>query len=198
MNFRQKVLKIFFESSFRITPENQEKIYNVYKDEYEKSIGQSWSFDDFSRASSNWTFFGDESGFVSVRFQNSGMVKFTGAAGNSLSKLRGMKEIIALNKPTWGVMTKELAEMSKKIGFLVPPGLLVKMIAPFIPKEVMGSGHITSVQWDGGLVIDDPRIGKTMVKYLIGNKQYFQELLKNKDTLKLPDIVVNAIMKFLG
>jgi hypothetical protein len=109
-----------------------------------------------------------------------------------------MKEIIALNKPTWGVMTKDLAEMSKKIGFLMPPGLVVKMLAPFIPKEVMGSGHIKSVQFDGGLVIDDPRIGKPMTKYLIGNKQYFEELLKNKDTLKLPDIVVSAITKFLG
>lgn len=37
-----------------------------------------------------------------------------------------------------------------------------------------------------------------MTKYLIGNKQYFEELLKNKDTLKLPDIVVSAITKFLG
>ena len=47
----------------------KDRIFSIFKDSYEKSLGTSWSKDKFLSRANNWEFYGTEKGFVAVRPQ---------------------------------------------------------------------------------------------------------------------------------
>ena len=105
----------------------------------------------FLGRSRSWTFFGippesehdPAAGFVSVRFQNSGLVKLTGVAGSTRAILKGLSLVDNLNKPVWGAVSDSIASMAEKRGFIVPPPETMKMMAMFIPNlSVNDSGDV--------------------------------------------------------
>jgi hypothetical protein len=155
--------------------------YGVFKQSYEDSTGAAWSEDKLLSRARNWTFYGDEEGFVAVRVQGSGMKKLVAAAGNPRGVVKGLTELQASGGPIWGAVSAPLAMMAKKRGMIVPhliPGgpFFIKVLAKTIPPSVFG-GHEPVVTKDGGLVFSYEDVGET-TKYIIGNKAYFAHMLE--------------------
>ena len=139
--------------SFTLSDKNivPEWVYNIFVESYLKSTGKAWDMNTFLGRSRSWTFFGippesehdPAAGFVSVRFQNSGLVKLTGVAGSTRAILTGLSLVDNLNKPVWGAVSDSIASMAEKRGFIVPPPETMKMMAMFIPNlSVNDSGDV--------------------------------------------------------
>lgn len=161
--------------------EGVDRLVASFRKSYEAQTGSSWAEDKIVDRARNWTFYGDEDGYLAVRVQASGMKKMVAVAGDPKSVLKGMKELQAEGGPIWGAVSGELATMAKKRGMIVPhliPGgaALVKAMAAAIPSSVFG-GVKPTVNDNGGVVLDYEDVGST-VKYFVGNKDYFQSALK--------------------
>lgn len=172
--------------SFYLTPNNQDAVFQAFKRSYEEETGAAWSEGKFLSRARNWTFYGDDKGFVAVREQRSGMKKLVGVAGDPKSILKGLAELQADGGPIWGAVSAPLAQMAKKRGMIVPhlyPGgaFFIKALVKVIPSYVFG-GYEPVVTKDGGVQFSYDDVG-THTKYLIGNKEYFVS------ALKLPGIV---------
>lgn len=157
-----------------------DQFYNVFKTSYEDQTGAAWSEDKLLSRARNWTFYGDEQGFVAVRVQGSGMKKLVAVAGDPRSIVKGLNELQASGGPIWGAVSAPLATMAKKRGMVVPhliPGgaFFIKVLAKTIPPAVFG-GHEPQVTKDGGLVFSYEDVGET-TKYIVGNKEYFKTML---------------------
>lgn len=164
-------------SQFNINDENinPDNIYESFKNTYEKSTGNSWDKDKFFSRSQDWKFYGDQSGYVAVREQKSGMIKLTGMAGNARSILKGLNDLLKENKPIWGMVSKDIANMATRVGFKLVDSTIVKNNIMKIPSYVFGGAKIISVNEDGGVVFNYSDIGNA-TKYLIGNDQYMSVL----------------------
>lgn len=164
---------IYKESQFSINDENvdKEKIYNTFKDTYEKSTGKSWSKEKFFNRSGDWRFYGDQNGYISVREQRSGMLKLTGMAGSLKSIIKGLEQLKKEEAPIWGMVTKDIASMANRVGFKSVDAQFVKNNIHNIPSYVFGGAKILSIQDDGGIVFQYSDVGES-VKYLIGNDKY--------------------------
>lgn len=154
---------------------DSEKIYDTFKNTYEKSTGTSWSKDKFFSRASNWRFYGDQQGYITVREQKSGMLKLTGMAGSLKSILKGLQELFKENVPIWGMVSKDISNMAQRVGFKSIDASFVKNNIHNIPSYVFGNAKILSVQDDGGIVFQYSDVGET-VKYLIGNDNYISML----------------------
>lgn len=157
-----------------------DRAYEVFRRSYETETGAAWSKEKFLSRAHDWTFYGDENGYIAVRRQRSGMLKLVGVAGNPSSIVRGLSELQQESLPIWGAVSAPLARMAQKRGMIVPhlyPGgaYLIRALVAMIPASVMG-GYKPEVGKDGGLVINYADTGTT-VKYLIGNKLYFQTVI---------------------
>jgi hypothetical protein len=157
-----------------LSPEEQNNIYNLYKNSYEKSVGKAWDKYNFFERADNWTFYGDQTGYVAVRIQQSGLYKLAIVGGNPKGILKGIQELNSLNKPIWGMVSSDLLHMMKKLGFKNPKPLLFKSLIKFIPKEVFGDNDFT-VNSDGSITFKYEDLGNAK-KYFIGNQQYFDFL----------------------
>jgi hypothetical protein len=157
---------------FQINPNNQDAVYEKFKDTYEKSTGAAWSKEKFLSKANDWRFYGDESGYISVREQRSGMLKLTGMAGSMKGIYKGMQDLLAEKSPIWGMVTKNIASMAVKIGFRQADASFVQEGIFKIPSYVFGGAKIKGVQPDGGVIFEYSDVG-TSVKYLIGNDSYF-------------------------
>lgn len=170
-----------------------EKAYEIFKSSYEKATGEAFDKQTFLNRASNWKFYGDENGFITVRDQRSGRVKLTGMAGDLRSILEGLKDLMkdTDEKPVWGLVTKDIASMAKKKGLMSPPGWVIKHVVKLLPSSVLGGANIQEITDDGGLVVQHPKLKGTAVKYLVGNKAYYKSLLS------LPDIpmIVKTFLK---
>jgi hypothetical protein len=158
---------------------NLDRAYEIIKSSYEKSIGGSWSKDKFLQRASNWDFYGDNNGFVAVRQQRSGLIKFVAAAGDIKSIGKGMDEVVALGKPLWGAATPNIVSvMSRKYKFIVPP----KMIVSYIFGRLVDAGAIESgtLNDDGTITFHDPEVGD-VVKQFFCNKEYVKWAINNLD-----------------
>ena len=164
---------IYKESQFSINDENidKEKIYNTFKDTYEKSTGKSWSKEKFFNRSGDWRFYGDQNGYISVREQKSGMLKLTGMAGSLKSIIKGLEQLKKEEAPIWGMVTKDIASMANRVGFKSVDAQFVKNNIHNIPSYVFGGAKILSIQDDGGIVFQYSDVGES-IKYLIGNDKY--------------------------
>lgn len=172
--------------SFYLNSSNQDSIYQAFKRSYEEETGKAWSEGKFLSRARNWTFYGDDKGFVAVREQRSGMKKLVGVAGEPKSILKGLAELQTEGGPIWGAVSAPLAQMAKKRGMIVPhlyPGgaFFIKALVKVIPSYVFG-GYEPVVTKDGGVQFQYDDVG-THTKYLIGNKAYFVS------AMKLPGIV---------
>lgn len=153
--------------------------YELFKDTYEKTTGVAWDFNKFKQRSENWKFYGDYNGYIAVRPQASGYYKLVGSAGDFKSVMRGLNELMQEEKPVWGMMTKDLADvLVKRYNFYMPPKALTKMIFNLIKPKTFGDAQI-KIEDDGGFMFDYEDTG-TSKKYFVGNKKYYQELLDNE------------------
>lgn len=176
------------------------KVYDIFKDSYEKATGQTWTFEKFVGRARNWTFYGDEKGFVTVRFQRSNRVKLVGVAGNTKSILRGFREMNTdnANKPIWGAVSADIANMIVRIDpsyrvLKLPGGMigsvLFNAIKAVIPTMSMGGAEIVGSKPDGSITFKYPDVGETD-KVLVGNQEYF-------DTLKTQILLLPTISIFV-
>ena len=184
------------EAKYRSYELDLNKTYDLFKQSYEKATGQAWTFDKFASRAHNWTFYGDDKGFVAVRMQRSNMVKLVGLAGNTKSIIRGFNEMIAdnSNKPIWGAVSLEIGNMVAKLDpnfrvLKLPGGMVGSMlfntIKNVIPTMVFGGAKITGSNSDGSLTFKYPDVGETN-KVLVGNKEYFDFL--KLQILNLPNV----------
>ena len=149
--------------------------YEIFKTEYDKSTGTSWSYDKFMGRASNWEFYGDEKGYVAIRRQRSGLVKLVGMAGDNRSKLKGINDLISMNMPLWGMVSKEIKDIAVRRGMREPNFLERQVLKRSIPPEVLGGAEILEYQKDGGIKLQYPDVG-VVVKYLVGTTQYYAKL----------------------
>jgi hypothetical protein len=172
------ILSILPEKTFNLTPDNQQKIYDLFKKNYEAATGKSWSYDKFLSRAHGWMFYGEETGGIAVRMQRSGLIKLVAAFGSPRGVIQGMRELLDQkgNSPIWGAMDKRLAAHLKKLGFTSPPGLLLKILAPQI-RKVMGD-ELKKVKLDGTLILNT-EFGETE-KVFIANKAYYDWLKRFK------------------
>lgn len=173
-----------------LSPENQDRLYGAFAASYEKATGAAWSRDKFLSRARNWNFYGDETGYVAVRAQNSGMKKLVGVAGEPRGILKGLDELVAEGGPIWGAVSADIARMAKKRGMIVPHLMLggptlIKIIVKLIPASVFG-GHEPEITNDGGLRIDYDDVGSA-TKFLIGNAAYFKAVMAMPDVQAMKD-----------
>lgn len=176
---------------YDLNDDEQINIYQLYKNSYEKSVGNAWDENKFFERAEDWEFFGDKEGYVAARLQNSGMYKLAVVGGNIRGILKGMQELSSLNKPTWGMVSKDLLPMVQRLDFKTPNAVTMNLLLRLIPKEVFG-GVDFKINLDGSITLKYSDTGDAK-KYFVGNKQYF-DFLKNqiKDKVnpkKLVDIL---------
>jgi hypothetical protein len=185
-----------------MTDEEQSRVFDVFKKSYEASTGVSWDINKFKSRASNWVFFGDESGYVAVRPQASGLYKLVGVAGNPKGILSGLNELLSTGRPIWGMVSKDIQGMAIKKGFKTPPDMVMRVLLKFIPKSVFG-GVDFELNSDGSVTMKYSDVGDAK-KYFIGNEAYFKKLKSDilptmKDKLsELPMVVRKGIDMFLG
>lgn len=155
--------------------EKRTKIFNIFKASYEEAVGTSWSEDKFRQRASNWLFFGDENGFVTVRPQQSGFYKLTGVAGGIKSIMKGLAELKAANLPIWGMATKELTNiLVGRYGFKTPNKIESMVLMKMIPTNVFG-GVEYKKNSDGSITFQYPDVGES-TKFFVGNDAYYKKI----------------------
>jgi hypothetical protein len=194
--------KFLGEAEFTFDTLNVDNAYDIFNQSYIKSTGKSWDKDKFVERARNWTFYGDENGYVAVRVQNSGMVKLVGVAGSPKSIYKGIQEVKNKysNMPLWGMVSKEIANQSEKMGFKVlrlkndiSAKIFLKLIKTIIPSSVFGGAKINGINSDGTIGFEYSDVGEAN-KVLVGNEMYFNGL-KEKITAsdKVPEFVKNKL-----
>lgn len=169
-----------------------DRAYELFRNEYIKATGKSWSKSKFLDKARKWTFFGDEDGFVAVRFQTSGYVKLVGMAGSRKSKLLGFRELMSKGYPIWAGGDAKLTNILVSQGFIRVPYILLKLFEKVIEYQ-MGSIPIT-VNKDGSITIDYYDVGPA-TKYIVATKEYFEKVLDDYD---VPTIAKTLIKKLLN
>lgn len=155
---------------------NLDQAYELFKQSYLQSTGESWSKDKFLNRTRNWRFFGDANGYVALRGQRSGFYKLVGTAGNGKSQLRGFLEIQSLKLPVWGMVTKNISEMLIKKGFRMPTSEEIEFLKFNLESSgILGDAKIIAYMPDGGVKIQYPDVGET-VKYFVGSPEYWDKL----------------------
>lgn len=172
--------------------------YDIFSNSYQKATGKSWEKGKFIDRARNWIFYGDPNGWITVRPQGSELLKLTGMAGHPKSILLGFNELVAENKPIWGMVSEDLASMAEKKGFKSLKGkkgaFILKLVMNQIDKSAFG-GVKNTVNWDGSVTFDFKDIGETN-KIFIGNSAYFIYLKTKTNYLdKVPNFVLNWIFK---
>lgn len=177
-----------------------EKLYNVYKDSYERETGFSWDFHKFKYKAYNWIFFGNLEGGIALRPQNSGLFKFVATYGHPKQVVKALEELKSelQDKPIWGAMSGKLRDMLEKATkemFKSPPKLFVKTILPFI-KKAFGD-VVTGVSDSGALLVNIDGLG-TVEKFFIANSKYYEWVLnRGLEEMKLPTIVRTPLVFML-
>lgn len=168
-----------------------DKAYELFSANYEKATGTAWTKDKFISRASDWVFYGEEGkGYVAVRPQRSGLLKLVGVGGSPLAIAKGMKELLALKKPVWGMASMELVKAMHKLGMKTPPAWVVRKMLKTIPANVFGNVSYI-VNKNGSITLDYSDVGKA-TKFFVANKEYYKWLLKMAAD-KLPGPVKAAI-----
>jgi hypothetical protein len=190
--------------------QEQEVLYNVFKDTYVKATGAAFDKDDFDWRASNWTFFGEppngnsnESavGGIAVRKQiSNNMYKLVASFGNFRGVLKGFDELKqkANGASIWGIVDETIKKLIIKHDkdFVAPPGIVVKAMEAGIKK--LSNGEVKSVGLDGSMQVDTP--AGIMKKYFVANKDYIRWLLDsindpaNASRLPVPQAVLTPLI----
>lgn len=160
-----------------------DKAYTVFKAAYDTATGHSWPIEKFKQRAANWSFYGDDDGYIALRPQRSGFYKLVAVAGATNSIKHGLKEIQTANLPVWGAVDASLAHASKAFGFIRPPAWLVRRMAPMIGPEVFGNNGPTFNQ-DGSIQFDTDMGPQT--KFFIGSKAYYLMAASKVDSMNVP------------
>ena len=165
-----------------LSTEEQINLYNLYKNSYEKSVGTAWNKNKFLDKAEEWKFFGDQNGYVAIRPQQSGLYKLIVVGGNNKSILKGIQELTSTNKPIWGMVSKDIVGIMKKMNFTSPSSANMKILLKVIPKDVFGDVDF-KINSDGSITFNYEDTGSAQ-KYFVGNKQYFAWLKNNLNPFK--------------
>jgi GNAT superfamily N-acetyltransferase len=173
--------------------EEQENMYNVFRDSYIKATGSAWDRNKFERRAQNWEFYGTNTGFVAVRPQRGGLYKLVGVGGEKISIMKGMHELLSRGVPIWGVVTDKIAGILKsKFSFKTPSKIMTKILLKMIPSSAYGNVPLI-VNNDGSITLEYSDVGATK-KFFIGNDAYFKKL-REKLISKGSDIVKDKLKK---
>lgn len=157
------------------TPEEKLQIFNVFTQSYQKATGSSWDEGKFYSRANEWLFFGDPTGFVTVRPQKSGYYKLTGVAGSMKSILKALQELNTTNYPIWGMLTQELANiLVRRYDFRMPNRLESFIIGKLISNNVFGNVEHKSNP-DGSITFNYKDVGES-TKVFVGNREYYKKV----------------------
>jgi hypothetical protein len=190
ITIRSQDLIRFDEKSYTydsLSDDEQKRLYDVFRDSYQKATGAAFDSDDFNWRAANWLFFGnapDENnpsapvGGIAVRKQQSNrMIKLVASFGDFRSVLKGFDEFKSKhgNDPVWGIVTLEIQKLILKHdkSFVALPGLVVKALESALKK--ISGGEVKSVGLNGVMKVDTP--AGTMDKVFLANKTYVEWLL---------------------
>jgi hypothetical protein len=176
---------------FNLRDTNPDWLYEIFKQSYMKSTGTAFSKENFISKASTWTFFGIPpssendplAGFVAVRFQPSGLVKLTGVAGNPRGIFRGVDQLNNINKPVWGAVSADIANMATKKGFKEVPPFVLKI---FAQKGIKIPGM--EIDDQGNIKADIAEIGVVNKKAIV-NDLYIDWIKKQH-----PDLPISSNM----
>jgi hypothetical protein len=188
----------------------QDRLYQVFKESYEKSTGAAFEKEDFDWRAAGWTFFGNPPndnnpmapvGGIAVRKQQSNsMFKMVASFGDFRSILRGFDEFKSKHGhvPTWGIVTLEILKLVTKHDkdFKALPGIVVKAMEGAIKK--FSNGEVKSVGLDGMMQVQTP--AGMMKKVFLANVPYIKWLIDsvedpaNASRLPVPQIVLSPLM----
>ena len=179
-------------------PHQKKAVYQHYFKTYQDAGLTPWSYRDWEWRANGWTAIGtlpevgpdgqeispEKVGFITAK-DNSGILKLTGMEGpNVKGKIKGMQELVGLDKPTWGAMDKDFTVKLQKAGFSTPPPGAMKVLYPIIQEAGSDSNSVFysggswgSMNPDGGINFDLMGVGGT-VKYFTANKKFYQFFLK--------------------
>jgi hypothetical protein len=171
------------------TPEEKRQIFNIFTQSYVKATGSSWDEGKFYSRANEWLFFGDPTGFVTVRPQKSGYYKLTGVAGNMKSIMKALQELNTTNYPIWGMLTQELANiLVRRYGFRMPNRLESFIIGKLISNNVFGNVEHKRNP-DGSITFNYKDVGES-TKVFVGNREYYKkarlDAVKRVFSLKQP------------
>jgi hypothetical protein len=156
------------------TPEEKRQIFNIFTQSYQKATGSSWDEGKFYSRASEWLFFGDPTGFVTVRPQKSGYYKLTGVAGNMKSILKALQELNTTHYPIWGMLTQELANiLVRRYGFRMPNRVESFIIGKLISNNVFGNVEHKRNP-DGSITFNYKDVGES-TKVFVGNREYYKK-----------------------
>jgi hypothetical protein len=193
-----------------LSDDEQKRLYDIFRDSYQKATGAAFDQDDFDWRASNWTFFGNAPddknptgpvGGIAVRKQMSNnMIKLVASFGDFRSVLRGFDEFKSKhgNDPTWGIVTPEILKLVTKHdkNFKALPGIVVKAMETAIKK--FSNGEVKSVGIDGSMQVSTP--AGIMKKMFLANIPYLRWLIDsvenpdNASRLPVPQIVLSPLI----
>jgi hypothetical protein len=193
-----------------LSKDEQKRLYDVFRDSYQKATGAAFDQDDFDWRASNWTFFGNAPddknptrpvGGIAVRKQMSNnMFKLVASFGDFRSVLRGFDEFKSKhgNDPTWGIVTPEIQKLVLKHDktFVALPGVVIKALESGIKK--LSGGEVQSVGLNGVMKVNTP--AGVMDKVFLANKAYVNWLLDsikdpgNASRLPVPQVVLSPLL----
>jgi hypothetical protein len=190
--------------------QEQEILYNVFRDTYVKATGAAFDKDDFDWRASNWTFFGEPPdgtsneasvGGIAVRKQvSNNMYKLVASFGNFRGVLKGFDELKqkANGASIWGIVDDTIKKLIIKHDrdFVAPPGIVVKAMEAGIKK--LSNGEVKSISLDGSIQVSTP--AGMMKKYFVTNKNYIRWLLdsisdpSNASRLPVPQAILSPLI----
>ncbi len=154
-----------------------ERIYSLFTSSYAASTGRTQTREWFERHFWKWRFYGTMSGMVSVRFQRNDLIKLTGAAGAKLGIVKGLRDVLALQQPTWGAISEDLLMQSQKLGFVTPPAWIMRTFLGQIGGAIT-KDRLIKINKNGSFSIKLSNIG-IVDKYFVSNRNYYTWLLKH-------------------
>jgi hypothetical protein len=201
------------EKEFRygdLDDQEQEVLYNVFRDTYVKATGAAFDKDGFDWRASGWTFFGEPPkgasneasvGGIAVRKQiSNNMYKLVASFGNFRGVLKGFAELKqkANGASVWGIVDETIKKLIIKHDkdFVAPPGIVVKAMEAGVKK--LSNGEVKSVNLDGSMQVSTP--AGIMKKYFVANKDYIRWLLDsisdpaNASRLPVPQAVLTPLI----
>lgn len=156
-------------------------VYDLFTRSYLDATGNAQPREWFERHFRKWEFFGTDRGMVAIRRQRCGLIKLTGAAGNRSGVLRGIKEVLAMEKPTWSAVSKDLMVQTHRLGFITPPAWVIVAVMTAVGDRI-SKGRTISVNRNGSFNIEFANIG-VVEKYFIANRLYYAWLVKEAPTM---------------
>jgi hypothetical protein len=198
---------------YNLTDQEQDMLYQEFKNSYTKSTGAAFTKDAFTRRADSWTFFGnppDENnpavavGGIAVRKQMSNdMCKLVASFGSFRAILKGFDELKQKygSQAIWGIVDQTIKKLVVKHdkNFIELPGLVVKAMEGGIKK--ISNGEVKSVDFDGSMKVDTP--AGIMTKYFICNKAYVRWLIdsvtdpKYGNRLPVPQAMLQPLLSLI-